>query len=159
MTNADFNSKLGTIQAVRILDDLYESYVPSLFELAKVFTRPVTHLYFSMRLDQDLIGYQLELEAKQKWTGNIDSKTIVEPSLKFGDLAEVYIWNDKNKRGKWLSLKVILEIERQSGTFTILASSRPYLEVCVWRCSRRSFRKFTWENRARKYRHHFGNIF
>ena len=106
-------------QALRISNDLYSSDVCSAQELAKGYTRPATIGSFIAIVPQEILQAHDDLLAKRKLTRILRSKTGSDIPVKVGDTVQIFIREQKDKRGKWSLPKVILEFDHYSGTVTV----------------------------------------
>lgn len=66
----------------------------------------------------ELVDAQLQFETKRSLTRILRIKPIQYPVLRVGDLIDVYVKCDADKRRKWLMSRAILTIDRSSGTGT-----------------------------------------
>ena len=89
--------------------------------MAKCFTKPVSKSASILPIDPDpdLVEAQLQLEAKRKMTRILHTKAISEVQVAVGDLVEVFVKREKEKRGKWLTPRSVLSIDRASGSLTV----------------------------------------
>lgn len=87
------------------------------------FTRLASMLSHVLKTDQDLVVAQLRLEAICKLTKTFCSKAITDTLMRVGDLIKVYFKRDKDKRGRWLTLRAILLIHRSPSTITAPTTS------------------------------------
>lgn len=90
------------------------------FEMEKCFTRPLPNNV--VHTSSVIIEAPKNLNAKRKLKLILSSKAPKDINLSYGDLVEVYVKNDKEKRGKWPSLKTFLGYALSTVTFTLPAS-------------------------------------
>lgn len=105
----------------RISNDLYGNNIASAHELAKGYTRPVT-LDMPLLLPPELRNAQAELSAKRKLNLILSSNSITEPPIRVGDLVQVYIKLQNQKRGSWRTLQPVLTYDSDSRTVTVPGS-------------------------------------
>ena len=102
----------------RVSNDLYGSNLASAHELAKGYTRPIIHA--SPRfIPDELRNAQHELKAKRKLNLILSSKSISEAPVNIGDLIEVFIKLENQKRGTWSNPLPVLSYDPDSRTVTV----------------------------------------
>ena len=94
-------------QALRTSNDLYGNHVCSAHELAKGDTRWISSGSFPALVPFEILGAHSELRAKRKITRVLRSKATVDIPVKVGDLFQVFIKHQNDKRGNWSSSKVV----------------------------------------------------
>lgn len=97
----EWETSLITQQAIRISNDLYGSDVLSAQELAKGYARPIQNEVIPKQLPQELVDAHQTLLAKRKLTLILRSKTFAESPIAVGDLVQILIKKEHEKRGKW----------------------------------------------------------
>ena len=117
------SSALLALQEVSISNDLYGSDKLSAFELAKRFTKPIAVDSELAPVPADLIAARDEIIAKRKLTLILRSHVTADPVVDPGDMVQVYVRTGKEKRGKWLSPRTALSIDRTAGTVTVAGSN------------------------------------
>lgn len=103
ISDANGNNSLATwlsILALWIYSDLYGSDVMSAHELARDFTCPVTgngpiHVTTEMRTAHD------KLVAKRKPTSILRSKAVKDPTIKIGDIFQIFLKTQNARRKTW----------------------------------------------------------
>jgi len=115
----DTDGRLHALQAVRISNDLYGSDTASAFELAKGFSKPIVHHSCPSVLPDDVVRARDVLLAKRKLTLIMRPKSTSEPTIHVGDLVQVFHKLEKEKRGKWLSPRTVLSIDREAGIVSV----------------------------------------
>ena len=106
-------------QALRISNDLYGNDVCSANELAKGYTRPIQSGEYPATVPEEIVNAHDQLLAKRKLTRILRSKACTESAIQTGDLVQIYIKEQHAKRGNWSSPKVVLSIDKPSGTITV----------------------------------------
>lgn len=117
--DSDESDTLLAHQAVRMSNDLYGSDTLSAFELANGFTKPVVSGTVPNAVTDELIAAQDTLAAKRKLTLILRSKAVSTPSISVGDLVQIYVKRDKEKRGKWFSPRTVLSFDKIAGIVTV----------------------------------------
>lgn len=102
-------------QALRITNDLYGNDVVSATELAKGYTRPIESGVLQRGLPAYIVSAHDTLVAKRKLTKILRSKTTQDEHVSPGDMVEVFIKRENEKRGKWSAAKPVLEFDAASG--------------------------------------------
>ena len=119
----DCKQSLCVQQAIRISNDLYGNDVLSAQELAKGYSRPLESGVIPKSLSQDLIDAHQTLLAKRKLTLILRSKTFDEIPIAVGDLVQVFIKKQNQKRGKWSQNKPVLAYDFPNRTITVPGSN------------------------------------
>lgn len=114
--------ELMAYRAIRISNDLYGSDVLSSFELAKGFTKPLDEKDGLNVISNDLIDAHDTIKAKRKLNLILRSNALTEPQVGVGDLVEVFIKRQHEKRGKWSPPRVVLSYDPSSRTITVPGS-------------------------------------
>lgn len=105
--------------ALRITNDLYGSDTMSSFELAKGFTRPALPGTPPIPIPEEIRAAHENLQAKRKLTLILRSKATTDNVVKAGDLVQVYLKNQKEKRGKWTDPRPVLSFDKISHSVTV----------------------------------------
>ena len=129
--NSDVGEALQAQQSIRISNDLYGNSVCSSLELAKGFTRPIECGSFPKTVPDDLIKAQETIMAKRKLNLILRSKATSEAPVKVGDLVQVFIKLQHEKRGKWTSAKPVLSYEKASGIVTVPGQNGKKIKAAV----------------------------
>ena len=98
--NSGFGEILAAQQAIRISNDLYGNDTCSAHELFKGFTRPVAPGTLPKIIPKDIVTTRQTLMAKRKLNLILKSKLTSVATVHVGDLAQVYIKLENEKRGK-----------------------------------------------------------
>ena len=106
--------KIAAIEAIKISNDLYGNDVMSAFEIAKGFSRPICNQSIKP-VDNELIEAHDNLCAKRKMNKILRSHSYDRNVIRTGDLVQVYIKNEKQKRGSWSSPRQVLAIDHDGG--------------------------------------------
>eukprot|EP00178_Gracilaria_changii_P016470 TRINITY_DN4728_c0_g1_i1.p1 TRINITY_DN4728_c0_g1~~TRINITY_DN4728_c0_g1_i1.p1 ORF type:complete len:805 (-),score=91.02 TRINITY_DN4728_c0_g1_i1:529-2943(-) len=106
-------------QSLRICNDLYGNDVLSAYELAKGFTRPVVSTSTPTPVPAEMVEAHQSLVAKRKLTLILRSKATTEIPLSVGDMVQLFVKHQHQKRGHWSSAKPILSYDRASRTVTV----------------------------------------
>lgn len=96
----------------------------SSFELAKGFTRPVASNSDIQKIPEDIVQEHCNIVSKRKLNKILRSHTFGTELLKIGDLVQVYIKHDKDKRGSWSWPRLILSNDQDGGFFIVPGRSR-----------------------------------
>ena len=118
-------------QALRISNDLYGSDVCSAQELAKGYTRPATVGSYPVIVPEDILQAHDNLLAKRKLTRILRSKTTSDIPVKVDDIIQIFIREQKDKRGKWSVPKVILDFDRNSGTVAVPGKNGKTIKAAI----------------------------
>ena len=111
--------ELMAYRAIRISNDLYGSDVLSSFETAKGFTKPCDDKNGINVISKDLINAHDTIKAKRKLNLILRSNSRTESQVGVGDMFEIYIKRQHEKRGKWSSPRVVLSYDPSSRTITV----------------------------------------
>ncbi len=114
-----------------ISNDLYGNGTLSAYESAKGYTRPVDPKVSPINVPQEIKTAQEEIISKRKFNLILRSKALHMPPLDVGDVAEVYIKNDKQKRGKRCAPKTVLSFHPRSGIFEVPGKQGKTLKVAL----------------------------
>jgi len=124
--DVDSASKISTCsdcvlvqRTFRVSNDLYGSDTMSAHELAKGYTRPIGITAHPTYLPSELREAHDKLIAKRKLTLILRSKSIIEPEISTGDMVEVFIKKQHEKRGSWTAPKLVLSYDHPSRTVTV----------------------------------------
>lgn len=105
---------------------MYGSDTASTQELAKGYTRPIASAHNPYKVSGEIIDANETLLAKRKLAKILRSKALVEPLVTIGDMIDVFIKLENEKRGKWFSSKIVLAYDHESGIETLAgAASKP----------------------------------
>jgi len=118
-------------QAIRITNDLYGNDVMSANELAKGYTRPIEAGVSLKSLPEEIVRAHDTLMAKRKLTKILRSKSVQEEQISSGDMVEVFIKREKEKRGKWSAPKPVLEFDPMSGIVVVPGTSGKKISAAV----------------------------
>lgn len=118
-------------QAIRITNDLYGNDIMSSNELAKGYTRPVESGMSLNYLPKEIVEAHDALVAKRKLTKILRSKSVQTPDINPGDMVEVFIKLEKEKRGKWSAPKPVLDFDPTSGIVTLPGTSGKKIKAAV----------------------------
>lgn len=89
--------------------------------MAIVFSRPISsHIH---PIPDDLIEAQFDLFSKRKLKNILRSKPSKDSVISSGDLVEVYLMYDNDKRVKWLSPPTVISFDPNSWTVTLPAGN------------------------------------
>ena len=88
-------------------------------ELARGYTRPIVVGSVPHKIPDELNEAHEKLLAKRKLTKMLRSKTFDEPPISIGDMVEIYIKKQNEKRSKWSGPKPVLKFDPVSGTVTV----------------------------------------
>ena len=110
------NEKLIAQQSICISNDLNGRDVCSAFELEKGFTRPIQRRAKQKFVQHHVIKARDLLMAKRKLDLILRSKSTYEIPVKIGDMVQVLIKLQNEKRGNWSNPKPVLEYDKPFGT-------------------------------------------
>ncbi len=113
------NAKLAAYKAVSISNDLYGNDTLSAFELAKGFTKPIMNEPIDNLIPDDIIESHEKLQARRKLVLILKSNAIQELPIHIGDLVEVYVKKDHEKRGSWSTPKPVLSVNHEARSVTV----------------------------------------
>lgn len=97
--------------------------------MAKGFTRPISNN--PAIVPEELLEAQITLSAKRKLVRILSLKSPTDISVSPGDLVEIYIKQDKQKRGKWLSPRVILDFDPSTSSVTVPGSNGRTIRAAI----------------------------
>ena len=117
-SNSHSTELLLATQAIRISNDLYGNDVASANELAKGYTRP-TQNQEPTPLTDDIREAHEVLIAKRKLNVILRGKSTTETPICVGDMVQVFIRQQNEKRGKWSDAKPLLKYDRSSQTVIV----------------------------------------
>ena len=109
---------IGAQEAILISNDLYGSYTCSAHELAQGFTRPIVPGTLPRIVPKDLVIARETLMTNRKLKLILKIKSTTVAPARIGDLVQVFIKLQREKRGKWYSAQLVLCYDKQSGTVT-----------------------------------------
>ena len=109
-------------RAVIVSNDLYGSDTVSAFELAKGSTKPIDSSVPPIVLPQDLADAHEALLNKRRLNLILHSNAVSPPPIKTGDTVQVYYKLEKEKRGRWLSPRTVLEVNQETGVIKVPGS-------------------------------------
>lgn len=122
-SNPEADARMLAFSAVRISNDMYGSDTLSAFEMCRGITKPIAKFISPVAIPQNLIESHQKIIAKRKLNMILRSKAIdTKMPVKIGDSVQVFVRNAANNRGKWLSPRPIVEIDRRSETVTVPGS-------------------------------------
>ena len=110
--NADFCEIVAAQQAIRISNDLYGNDTCSAHELAKSFTRPIVPGILPKIIPKDLLTVRETLMAKRKLNLILKSKSTSLTPVQIGDLVQVFVKLQHEKRGRWSNPKPVLSYDK-----------------------------------------------
>lgn len=125
-SNKDDDSDTGQtliVQSIRVSNDINGDDVLSAKELAKGRTCPVTPGPAPVIDSHALINTQKELVSRRKLTLIMRSKSVKDTPVSVGDLVQVSVKQQFDKRGKWLSSRPVLSYDVKSRTGTVSGSN------------------------------------
>lgn len=97
--------------------------------MAKGFSRPVTFSSQAAAVSRDVSDAQRQLKAKRKLTRTSRSRAATDPRAQAGDLVEVLVKLDKEKREKWLTPRSVIETERLSDKLAVSGFAKRTLKA------------------------------
>lgn len=98
---------------------MYGNDVASSFELVKGFTRPVLSKSEIRAIPNEIVEAHVNLSAKRKLNRILRSHVHRNEAIKIGDMVQVYVKNDKSKRGSWSSPRILLSIDDEAGSVVV----------------------------------------
>lgn len=122
---------LLALSAVRISNDLYGSDTLSAFEMAKGYTKPISSDSSCAPVHEEIIRAHDILVAKRKLNKILPSKSTADPKVQPGDLVQVFVRKEKEKRGKWLSARAVLSTDVTAGSVTVPDSNGKNITAAV----------------------------
>lgn len=126
----DASERLRVAQMFRISNDLYGNDVASSNELAKGYTRPIADTGLHP-LPQEIQDAHQELIAKRKLNAILRSHAVTEPSIKVGDVVQIFVHHEHQKRGTWSEAQPVLKYDPKSRTVTVAGSKGRYRKAAV----------------------------
>lgn len=140
--NVPVDGEMLVLQALRISNDLYGSDTMSSNELAKGYTRPILNGKLPIVVPDEIREAHNKLLAKRKLALIMKSKATVDMNVRPGDLVEVYIRQQNEKRGKWTAPRPVLSFDRATGTLEVPGTcKRKNFKSSFRRCSPCNHRK------------------
>jgi len=118
-------------QAIRISNDLYGNDTMSSTELAKGYSRPIRTGDKPVLVPEEIRTAHEVLIAKRKLNLILRSKSTSDIDVSPGDLVEVYLKKQHEKRGKWSSAKPVLSFDRSSRTVTVPGSNGRKIKAAI----------------------------
>lgn len=111
------------LRSVRVSNDLYISDVISAYEAAKGYTRPI-HPYVSpVPVDRELLEAHSNLVARRKLTRILRLHSLTDQNFRLGDLVQVYQKQGHQKRGKLLSPRQAIDIDKDAWILSVPGSA------------------------------------
>ena len=129
--NEAISDIIGAQQAIRISNDLYGNDTCSAHELSKRFTRPIVPGTLPKIVPQDLLIARETLMAKRKLNLILKSKSRMVAPVRIGDLVQVFVKLQHEKRGKWSNAKPVLSFDKVSGTVTAPGQNSRTIKAAV----------------------------
>lgn len=108
------------IQSVRITNDLYRNDVVSSYEFAKGFTRSLVSHSDIRTIPDKIVEIHVHIVAKRELNEVLTSHTLDTESFSPENVVQVYIVNDKDKRGSLSSPREVLDINKERGSLSFL---------------------------------------
>ena len=96
--------------------------------MARSFTKLLNNK-LPIEIPSCLLEAHFDLIAKRKLNLILKSKAPQVPPIKVADLIQVYIKLRDDKRGKWTSPRVVLNVHNQTGTVTVPGSNGKVLNA------------------------------
>lgn len=87
--------------------------------MANGYTKPVNHNVSPQFVQEDLYQARETLIAKRKLTLIMRTQATVDIVLKTGDLVQVFVKNEQDKRRKWLSKRAVISTNTSEGTIYV----------------------------------------
>lgn len=111
-------------------NDLYCNDIASSQELAKGYNRPVygSEVVF---IPTDIKEARAVLQAKRKLNKILRRKAIKTPRIRVGDLVQIFLKKQNEKRGKWSEAKPVLKFHVSSETVTVSGKSGRYQQAAL----------------------------
>lgn len=107
------------IRATQISNDLYMSDVMSAYETAKGLTCPHASGGKPIFVGAEILIDLQEPIVRRKLTRILRSHSLKPSNFKLGDLTQIYVHHNNQKRDKWLSPRQIFSIEIDVGTVAV----------------------------------------
>lgn len=98
---------------MRISNDLYSNDIFSSHDFAKGYTGPVTRSIFPLKVPSQVLDAHDNLLTSRKVNHILCSKAITEENVNAGDIVQIYVKKQFEKRGKWSLSKVVLSYNKQ----------------------------------------------
>lgn len=127
----EISESLIVQQTFRIANDLYGNDVLSSSELAKGYTRPINKGVRPKILPEEIVTAHEALIAKRKLTLILRSRSTLDTPVSVGDMVQVFIKRDHEKRGKWTSPKLVLSYDKSSGIVTVPGTSGHTIKAAI----------------------------
>jgi len=129
----DLPSKIPILiqQALRISNDLYGNDAMSATELAKGYTRPIRNGETPVLVPEEIQTAHDVLIAKRKLNLILRSKATTDIDISPGDLVEIFIKKQHEKRGKWSAPKPVLFYDPCSRTVTVPGSRGRKMKAAI----------------------------
>jgi len=118
-------------ESLRICNDLYGNDVMSSHELAKGYTRPIHSSGPILQIPDEIKAAHDTLIAKRKMNLIMKSHATVDTPVAAGDLVQVFIKKEMEKRGKWSSPRPILSFDKPSGIVTVPGSNGKVIKAAI----------------------------
>ncbi len=118
-------------QAIIISNDSYGNDVCSAYELAKGFSRPIETETTPKIIPVEIMKARDAIMAKRKLNLILRSKSTSDLPLKIGDLVQVFIKLQHEKRGKWSSTKPVLSYDKRSGIVSVAGQNGRKINAAV----------------------------
>ena len=131
ISDDNVNGPVLVQMALRISNDLYGNDITSANELPKGYTRPIQPGKFPKEIPSEIRSAREKLMAKRKLTLIMRSKATSDAEVQTGDLVQVYIKNQNEKRGSWTAPKPILAFDHKSQTVKVPGSKGRTIEAAV----------------------------
>lgn len=109
---------------------LYGNDVSSFFKLVKGFTRQVT-LGSPVKLPSDIKEAHKELIARRKLNSILRSNAVRDPHIQIGDMINISVKRDNQKRGNWSHAKPVLKYDVESRTVTVPGSNGKFIQAAA----------------------------
>lgn len=103
---------LAAQKTVLISNYLYGVHVLSAYKVENGFTRQIYTLHGPFPTEH--FKAHAVVSAQRKLAKILSSKSIAKIPLAVGDLVDIYVRTDGQKRGKWFSRQSVLEFDRAS---------------------------------------------
>lgn len=94
-------------------NDLYGNNVPSTFEQAKGYTKPIDG-NCPYAIPDEIVDAQQKLSAERKLALILKSKATFAEHITVGDMVEVYRRTGMGKPGIWSTPKIVLSIDHNA---------------------------------------------
>lgn len=117
--------------SLTILNNLYGKDLLSANELAKGYTRPINGGAFPSEMPSQIHDAKETLRAKRKLNLILRSKSTQDEHIRAGDLVQIYIKQQHEKRGSWSAPKPVLAFGATSNTVTVPGSEGCTIKAAV----------------------------